>query len=336
MSSRARRAVAAITAAVMLAGCVTTREGRIGADDGSDPCRAQLVALDSTGNFFAENIIQGAVAGAVGGAILGGLIAAATGGRGGDVAAGAAIGAAAGGVTGAAAGYWQARQRQASDQASLNLSIASDLAKENAELDRTQFAFNQLMDCRFATANRIRSDVRAGRTARPTGEAQMANLRAMTQRDLQLAQSINQRIGARGAEFDTAIENVAPGAKQQVAGARVSRSVPVQARATVPLKLRPDPAAPEIAQVRANERVTVSPASGGFALVETPSGVRGYAPSGSFPEARSLGSRPAIGGGTDGDVRSLAASNIARRDNFTESVANAERLAQGQGFELAS
>ncbi len=336
---RLRRTVAVLTSAALLTACVSTRAGRIGADDGSDACRAQLVALDSTGNFFAEDIIQGAAVGAVSGALLGGLIAAASGQRGSNVLAGAGIGAVAGGAVGAAGGYFAARQRQAADQASLNQAIAGDLAAENAQIDRTQLAFNQLMDCRFGTAPRIRADVRSGRLTRTQGEAQLANLRARTQADIQLAQSINGQITSRGDQFDTAIENVAPGTKQQVlAGARVSRPVPVQARATVPLKLRPDPSAPDVAQINPREQVTLQRASGGYALVETASGVRGYAPASAFPEARSLPQAPRLqnASATEGDVRSLAASNIARRDNFSESVANAERLAQGQGFELAT
>jgi hypothetical protein len=337
MLKRFRRTIAVATSAALLAGCVTTRDSRIGAEDG-DVCRPQLVALDSTGDYFAEDIIRGAAIGAVGGAALGALVAAASGGRGGNIATGAAIGAVAGGAAGAASGYFAARQQQAADQAALNRSIAGDLAAENAQLDRTQIAFNQLMDCRFGTAQRIRADLRSGRITRPQAEAAMTDLRARTQRDIQVAQNINGRITQRGAEFDTAIENVAPGTKQRaLAGASIGRRVPVQSRAAVPLKLRPDPAAPEVAQISPRERVTLQPASGGYALVETASGVRGYAPVGSFPEARNLGSRPALAAApaNDGDVRSLAASNIARRDNFTESVANAERLAQGQGFELA-
>ena len=205
--------------------------------------------------------------------------------------------------------------------------------------DRTQVAFNQLMDCRFGTAQRIRADLRTGRITRPQAEAQLAALRTRTQSDIQLAQAINGQITSRGDQFDTAIENVAPGTKQQVlAGARVSRPVPTQARATVPLKLRPDPSAPDVAQISPSEQVTLQRASGGFALVETSSGVRGYAPVSAFPEARSLPQAPNLqnASASTGDVRSLAATNIARRDNFTESVSNAERLAQGQGFELAT
>jgi outer membrane lipoprotein SlyB len=335
MSSRARRAVAIVTSAALLAGCVTTQAGRIGLDDGSDPCRSQVVQLDSTGNFFGEAIIQGAAVGAVGGAILGGLIAAAAGGRRGNIATGAAIGAVAGGVTGAAAGYYNARRQQAADQAQLNSVIAGDLAKENAELDRTQLAFNMLMDCRFASAGRVRNDLNTGRISRAQAEALMANYRALMQRDVQLAQTINQRISTRGAEFDTAIESIAPGTKDRVlAGARVGRTVPSQARSAVVLKLRPDASAPEVTRVNAREPVTVQSVSGGFALVETASGVRGYAPASAFPGAQQAAARPSVGAGQDGDVRSLGASNIARRDNFNESVVNAER-AIGAGFELA-
>jgi outer membrane lipoprotein SlyB len=79
---RLRRSVAVLTAASLLVAACTTREQRIGAYDGSDACYQRRVQLDSTGDYFAEDIIRGAVIGAAGGAILGGLIAAATGGAG--------------------------------------------------------------------------------------------------------------------------------------------------------------------------------------------------------------------------------------------------------------
>jgi hypothetical protein len=193
------------------------------------------------------------------------------------------------------------------------------------------------MDCRFGNAQRIRADLRAGRLTQAQAEAMMGDVRSRTQRDIQLAQTINGEIGRRGAEFDTAFDQVAPGVKEQAqSGARIGRIVPVQTRAPVVLKLRPDSTAPDVVQVSAQEQVRLSPAQNGYALVETSSGVRGYAPVSAFPEARNLGARPAVASGAAGDVRSLAASNIARRDNFTETVSNAERLAQGQGFEIAS
>lgn len=333
-----RRPVAVVSAvSILVAGC-STQMGRIGADDGRDPCRAQLVQLDSTGNFFAEDIIRGAVIGAAGGAILGGLVAAASGGRGRNVATGAAIGAVAGGATGAAAGYFAARQRQAQDQAQLNQQIAQDVSAENASIDRTQRAFDLLMDCRFQTAQRIRQDFAAQRIQRGQAQAALADVRGRVQRDVALARTINERMGTRGAEFDTAFDTVAPAAKAQ-AGARVGRPVPVTAPRAVALKLRPDAGAPEVGQISARDRVTVRPAHSGFALVETESGLRGYAPASAFPGAAGMAQarRASPNDAPDsGDVRQLAATNIARRDNFSESVATADRLAAGQGFELAS
>jgi hypothetical protein len=336
MPRRSHRAIAAVTAVAVLAGC-TTRMERIGADDGMDACRAQLVALDSTGNFFAEDILKGAAIGAVSGALLGAAIS----GR----WQGALIGAAAGAATGAAGGYLVALQQRSSDQAQLMASLAGDLARENAELDRTQIAFNQLMDCRFNRAQQVREAYRQGRLPKEVAEAQMADLRNRTQRDITLARTIDQRIGTRGSEFDTAIEAVAPGTKSTVI-AQKSGAATVSARAsrTVPVRLRPDPAAPVIGEVPARATVQARPAGGGFALVQGEGGQRsGYVEAAALSGARggSLASAaaapdPATQRAQTGDVRTLAASNIARRENFTDTVATAERAAAGGGFELAT
>jgi hypothetical protein len=324
-----RRPIAAVTAAAFLAGCVSTQAGRIGVDDGRDACRAYVVQLDSTGDFYGEDILRGAAIGAGTGAIAGGLIAAATGRRGTDILAGAAIGAVAGGIVGGVGGYLQARQRQAQDQAGLMMAVGGDLRNENAQLDRTQLAFNQLLDCRVNTANRIRADVRGGRLSRDQGMSLMAYQRDLMRRDVALARAINEKIGTRGAEFDTAIETIAPGTKRTVQARRSAQ--PTTARVSAPIRIRPDAGAPSIGQISARDQVTVTPAAGNFALVETSSGVRGYVPA-SAVGARGLGAEAR---GQDGDFRQLAASNIARRDNFSESVQTADRLAQGQGFELA-
>lgn len=336
MRASLRRPVASITAAIMLAGCVSTQASRIGVDDGRDACRAYVVQLDSTGDFYGEDILRGAAIGAGTGAVAGGLLAAATGRRGSNILAGAAIGALAGGIIGGTAGYLQARQRQAQDQAGLMMAVGGDLRNENAQLDRTQLAFNQLLDCRVNTANRIRADVRAGRLSRDQGMALMAYQRDLMRRDVALARQINEKIGTRGAEFDTAIETIAPGTKQTVT-ARVGTPRPVMTRVSAPIRIRPDNNAPQIGQLGPNEQVTVRPAAGNFAIVETSTGVRGYVPANAVG-VRGLGSPTAgVGGrGREGEFRQLAASNIARRDNFAESVQTADALAQGQGFELAS
>lgn len=329
MPVQARRAVALVTSLGLLAGCATplTREGRIGADDGSDSCRAQLVALDSTGNFFAEDILKGAALGAVGGALLGGAI--------GQNWRGAAIGAATGAVAGAAGGYLAALQQRNQDQAGLRASLASDLERENAELDRTQLAFDQLMDCRFRQAQEIRAALANGSLDRPTAEARMAQLRERTQREIALAQTISQNVSKRGAEFDTAVESVAPGTTKTTLAARQAPLRPAQISREAVLRLRPDPASPEIGKVAARSAVQARPASGSYALVETASGQRGYVTTDSFANRRAIGTARVTPTGVSGDARSLAASNIARRDNFAESVTQAQSAA-ASGFELAA
>src|SRR6476646_10182059 len=73
-----RRGVSMVAITGLLCGCApgafTTQSQRIGPDDGTDSCRPQLVALDSTGNFFGADILKGAAIGAGTGALAGGLI----------------------------------------------------------------------------------------------------------------------------------------------------------------------------------------------------------------------------------------------------------------------
>jgi hypothetical protein len=347
--------------AVLLAvGACTTPEpgGRI--HDGADPLRMQLVALDSAGNFVAEDLVSGAAIGAVSGGLIGGLAP--------DDWRGALIGA---GVGGAAGGYLVALQRQNADQQSLVRKLTSDIDRENLAIDRTQAAFDQLLDARFMTAQRIRESFLAGRVDRAVAQAQLAEVQRRLRSDVALARQISERISSRGGEFDTALEAVQPGVKQQVAGARVSQPVPATPRvANVTLKLRPDGTSPTLGQLAGPDGVTVKPATGGYVLVEGPGGVRGFAPASQFaargvnlaqgsapppptpvalsieppmpwqtqppePTARQRpGTRLAAASPQEPFARQLAASTIMRRDNFADSVANAQQVAEGPWFEL--
>jgi uncharacterized protein YcfJ len=324
---RLRQGVSALVVLAMLGGCVTTQEQRIGAADPADTCRPYVVALDSTGNFFAEDMIKGAVIGAVGGAVLGGLFG---GGRGSSIAIGAATGA----VAGAATGYIYALQQQSRDQAVLAGRVSSDLSKENAEIDRAQLAFDQLSDCRFRQAQAVRADVAAGRLTREQGQARLAQIRRWWDRDLALARQINEKMATRGAEYETAAETLSPGTKDAIAQQKAAPP-PRRAVATraTPVLLRPDPAAPQVTAIGARETVTVARTQGNYALVETGSGARGYAPAHTL---RVEGRAPTRAAQPAGDeVRGLAATNVAKRDNFATSIEVAQ-AATGSGFELTS
>ena len=221
-----------------------------------------------------------------------------------------------------------------SDQAG-SAALETALAQENSELDALQIAFDALLYCRWIEARTIRAELAAGRTARPVAEQRMAALRARLQRDLARAQAVLATLEQRDAERAAIVDSAAPGVRAAAQASRtgVATTRRVVAAATVPLRLRPEAAAPEIGRVPAGQAVTVRPAQSGFAVVEGQGGLRGYAPSGAFQVAERAAAQSAAPG-AGGPVRLLAASNIAKRDNFAESLSLA-REAAVSGFELA-
>lgn len=324
------RGTAVLCAALMLAGCVTTQAGRIGPDDGTDSCRRQLVALDSTGNFFAEDIIKGAVVGALAGGLIGGLAS--------GNWRGAAIGATTGAIAGAATGYWVAVQQQQRDQAGMFRQVKDDLGRENAQLDRTQVAFDNLTDCRFQQARQVRAEYQAGRITREQAQRQMNLIRTRYDRDVALARSINGQITGRQEQFAEAANNLSPGTRDAI-----QRSRPQPRRVTLataaPLKVNPTAESGQIGQLSARQSVTVKTQRDGFALVQTADGQEGFVPISAIQGgARAIPAQTVAtagaGGGEAGEVRTLAATNAAKRDNFSDSIAVAERAA-ATGFELS-
>jgi hypothetical protein len=213
--------------------------------------------------------------------------------------------------------------------------LEATLRQENADIDAVQIAFDALLYCRWIEARVIRAELSANRVQRPTAEARMAALRARLQRDLARAQAVLDALEARTAERDAALEAAAPGSRAAARRARTESGATrrVVAAATVPLRLRPEAGAPEIGRVAAGQAVSVRPAQSGFALVEGQGGLRGYAPTGAFQIAERAA--PAVAGGPGAGIRQLVATNIARRDNFAESLGLA-REAAVSGFELGA
>lgn len=214
--------------------------------------------------------------------------------------------------------------------------LEATLAQENADLDALQIAFDALLYCRWIEARTIRAEFAANRVARAAADSRMAALRARLQRDLARAQAVLDSLEQRAAQREPALEAAAPGTRDAAQRARAETGATrrVVAAATVPLRLRPEGGAPEIGRVAAGQAVTVRPAQSGFALVEGQGGLRGYAPTGAFQIAERVAPLAAAAG-PGGQVRVLAASNIAKRDNFAESLSLA-REAAVSGFELAS
>jgi len=332
-SCRVHRAISAVAVVALLSGCANgvnslTREGRIGPDNGTDSCRPQLVALDSTGNFFTESILKGAAVGALAGGLIGGLMS--------GNYRGALIGAGVGGVAGAAGGYWSALQQQSQDQQVLYSHVTTDLQRENMQIDRTQYAFNQLMDCRYQQARAIRGDYVAGRIDLPAAQARMAQLRQWTLRDVALARTIDHQIEDRGSQFVFAADRLRPGTAAAVQSAQAIPTQSAVTRGPTMLMLQPQPASPVLAELPAGTAVTVSGGSGSYALVQAASGTRGFTPAADLvqpgrsvpvvvPQAAPVGGDP---------VQQLAGSNAARRDSFAQSVTVAQGAADG--FQIAA
>ena len=242
------------------------------------------------GDFFGEDILRGAAIGAGDRAPSPAACwPRATGRRGSDILAGAAIGALAGGVIGGVGGYIGAAAAPGADQAGLIMAVGGDLQAENAQLDRTQLAFNQLVDCRVFEAQRIRNDVRAGPPVAQCGP-RADGLPAATD-------AARRRPGARHQRKDRhPRRRVRHRDRDHRAGHQAGRGCArVAAPGRPPARVRPHPhpAGAQRARDRPDhpkEQVTVRPAQGNFALVETASGVRGYVPASSVG-VRGLGSR---------------------------------------------
>jgi hypothetical protein len=365
---------AALVVLPMLSGCATpgggegfTQASRVGPDDGTDSCHAQAVALDETGDFFGQDILAGAAMGAAGGALIGGLVS-------GNLK-GALIGAVAGGAAGAAGGYWEALQQQNENTAQLESTVAGNLTTENAQIDKTQLAFNEDMDCRFQQAATIRANYKAGTITEDQAVTQMAQVKTWAQRDLQLAQTINGQIQSRGQQFDTAATNL--GAAPTAAPAP-SLSKPAILRYAEPLLLQPDPDAPVVGQVARHQDVTITSVEADYALVQTDDGASGfvrladlrepktyrtiyvppyeqlpapqaapeaesssataaYVPPSSTPSATTSTSSAATSSppASTATVQQLDGSNAASRDAFAQNVATTQS-AVSNGFQLST
>lgn len=228
--------------------------------------------------------------------------------------------------------WWMLPIPQRPRTTEVNLQTA--LARENGELDSLQIAFDSLLYCRWIEARTVRADLAAGRVPRAQSEARMAALRARLRADLDRARAVVAELDRQAAARNAALEQEAPGVTAALPrlNSRGNQARPVVASATVVLRLRPDVGAPEVGRVGAGEGVSVRPAVSGFAAVESGGRVRGYAPAGAFQIAERAAQ---AADGNASPMRTLAATNLTRRDNFAESVALAESSAVS-GFELAT
>jgi hypothetical protein len=207
--------------------------------------------------------------------------------------------------------------------------LARELAQENAAIDRLQVAFDALLYCRWTEVRLVRAEANAGRLPQATARTRIAEVTDRLRSDVGRAGQIRTQIAARTARLDAALEGAQPGMGAEVARVRAAQGKGLPAVATGPVLLRaqPDGGSAEVGRLPANEQVRLATAPHGFAAVEA-GGLRGFARADAFTRIV-----PPADGGAE-DLRTLAATNVARREAFQESLALAQRSAE-TGFELA-
>jgi hypothetical protein len=194
-----------------LSGCAQPGGGIAASQTAADDvCRPQRLALDDSQQFFAGDIVKGALVGSAVGALSGFAL----GGNGQS----AAFGALAGGVAGGLAGYWTSQQRQGGSHTDVISRMVGDMDRENQALDKAQVAFNNLVECRRASARQINANLRSGAITREQAEAQMAQVRTLVAQDMEISRRINARIDERTGNYVYATEQ-ATGAPLQTASA---------------------------------------------------------------------------------------------------------------------
>ncbi|WP_426956926.1 hypothetical protein [Muricoccus radiodurans] len=200
--------------------------------------------------------------------------------------------------------------------------LAAELARENAALDRLQAAFDALVYCRWTEVRLVRDAASFGRLAQPTARARVAQTTARLRADLVRANEFRDRAAGRAAALDAAAGR-APGGRTAVAPRVVLTATATEA---VPLRAGPDGSSREVGRIAPRSEVQVAAAPNGFALVQA-GALRGFA------RAESLTRLPTPATGPE-ELRILAASNVARREIFAETVALAQRAAE-TGFDTS-
>jgi outer membrane lipoprotein SlyB len=182
----------------LLSGCSALN---VSQDDQNDICYSSRGELRQSEHYYAKSIVQGAAIGGAAGAGLGALTAAISGG---NVGSAALIGGISGAVVGGAGGYYLAKQKDISDEQSLTASVRGDILAENGEIDRTAVAFARLRDCRFAAAERVKSEFKASHITKDMAVKQLDDLKRQFDEDIKISQELGLKMGSRLTEFQDA------------------------------------------------------------------------------------------------------------------------------------
>ncbi|MEI6705711.1 MAG: hypothetical protein WCK96_01105 [Methylococcales bacterium] len=170
-------------------------------DDKNDICYTFRTQLRDSEHYYTQSVVEGALIGGLVGAATGAATAAISGG---NIGAGAAIGGGIGAIGGGIGGYYNAKQKDIADEQALAASVRNDILAANGEIDRTSLAFAKLRDCRFAAAERIKSEFKAGRIPRDAAIKQLNQLKAQFDEDITIAGELGSKMSKQMTEFQDA------------------------------------------------------------------------------------------------------------------------------------
>ncbi len=193
----------AFFAVAMTAGCSSSPTIHSFFDnEANDSCRDQRAALQSYGDYFANNMLVGGAIGAAAGGLVGVVTHQSLQATLADAFAGFTIG--------AAVGYWESVQQKDATMAARQRQVQTDVTAENAKVNGAQQAFNTLVDCRRGQAATLRADVAAGRVTSADGAKAMATIKARFDDDIAIARKVNTNIATHSANLEYANEQFKP------------------------------------------------------------------------------------------------------------------------------
>jgi hypothetical protein len=172
-----------LSVSVLAAGCAGWgKDGRIGKNDGSDPCYVHLNRVDDVAIHYNDDKTKTVAGGALLGAAAGAGIAALAGGDTTAILASAAAGAVVGGV--GASLYWDNKLKEAFNDRNRAIDLVSnDLRAEVGRLDQIDQGIATLVRCRTEMRDKIRKDYASKAITREQAQEQWNKLAALTSKD---------------------------------------------------------------------------------------------------------------------------------------------------------
>lgn len=182
MKSKLKYSIA-LSASLLVAGCASMgKDGRIGKNDGTDPCYIHLDRIDNVAAYYNDDRTKTIIGGSLMGAATGAGIAALAKGDTTAILASAAAGTVVGGF--AASAYWDNKLKEAHNARDQAIEMVSqDLRTEIGRLDQLDQDIAKLVQCRTKARDKIRKDYMDKAITRDQAQALWSKLGELTRKD---------------------------------------------------------------------------------------------------------------------------------------------------------